>query len=303
MSNYTWEKNITPKWEPVSFSAACIYEDTLFFSGGWNPLTNIFSSQFWRCNRDFQWKSLPTINTWDPRNGHSLTKFHNKLVLTGGFNYSKKFLGDVWVLNPANSIEEWECILPIAPWSGREGHKTIVFRDSLWIYGGVSSSGTNNDIWVSKDGINWEEVASSSSWSRRCFHNVQIYNDKLWLIAGSSTTEIANNDMYVSSNGIDWDLFDGNLPISPRLGSGVTVFDNKLWLIGGSNANEQHFYNDVWWFTEKEGWNQLLIDTPWKPRWGFNCVNVFNDKLVILCGGVRFPDRKYSAYTDGWVLR
>ena len=303
MSDYIWRKIKTPNWEPVSFASSCIYEKNLYLSGGWNPLTNALSSQFWKCDSDFNWEKIVNQNHFNPRNGHTMTKYNDRIYIIGGFNYKSRFLEDVWILNPNELSEGWKCILPNAPWDSREGHKTIVFRDSLWIFGGKTLSRALNDIWISRDGINWEEAAPSSPWSRRCFHNVQLYNDKLWLIAGSSTIEIANNDMFCSKNGVDWELHDEPPPFTPRFGGGVTVFDEKMWLIGGSDASEKQFYNDVWWFTEKEGWNQLGIDTPWTPRWGFNCVSVYNDNLVVLCGGVRYPDRKYSAFTDGWILQ
>lgn len=274
MSTHKWKKIYTPKWELVSFAASCIYKNNLYLSGGWNPLTNTLSSQFWKCDSDFNWINIENQNPFSPRNGHTMTKFHDRIYIIGGFNYEFRFLEDVWVLNPKSS-EGWKCILSSAPWDSREGHQTVVFRDSLWIFGGKTISGALNDIWTSQDGINWEEAVPSSPWSRRCFHNVQLYNGKLWLIAGSSSTDFANHDMYVSKNGIEWELYDNNLPFTPRFGSGGVVFDNKLWLIGGSSAKELEFYNDIWWFTEKDEWNKFSVVSPWKPRWGFNCVDAY----------------------------
>ncbi len=301
MENYCWKVVETPKWEPVSFAASCVDDNVLYMSGGWNPTTNTFTSQVWTCNFDFQWQNHSTKDGWSPRNGHSLTKFKDRLYLIGGFNYGSKYLQDIWVLNLDEEKEEWNCIQESPPWEGREGHQTLAFRDSLWIFGGITESGVKNDIWYSKDGVNWEEKFEIPPWSPRCFHNVLLYNNKIWLITGSSS-DGAKNDMYFSKNGENWQLFDGTLPFTPRFGSGVAVIDDKIWLIGGSDAKESEFYKDIWWFTEKEGWNELYIDTPWNPRWGFNCLQVYKGNLILLCGGVRFPDRKYSAYADGWAL-
>jgi N-acetylneuraminic acid mutarotase len=301
MHDYIWKKIPTPKWEPVSFAATCVHEDNLYLCGGWNPITNSFNSQVWKTNHNFQWENIFAKSPWSPRNGHSLTFFKDKLYLIGGFNYKSKYLNEVWTLNLDNPGRERKWIQHSIPWEGREGHKAIIFRDSLWIYGGITKSGIKNDIWSSKNGIDWEGDFEIPPWSPRCFHTIQLYNNKLWLIAGSSSIR-TNNDMYVSTNGINWKEYDSDLPFSPRFGSGAAVFDDKIWLIGGSDGEERKFNNDVWWFTEENKWNKLPIESPWTPRWGFNCVNVQNNVLTLLCGGVRNLDRKYSAFADGWAL-
>ena len=301
MKNYSWNELETPDWEPVSFAASCVYEDTLYFSGGWNPLTNSFNSQFWKMNEHNKWENMEQADIWSPRNGHSFTKFNGELWLIGGFNYESRYLGDIWKFNPQDSSDKWICISQTNPWEGREGHSTISYQNSLWIFGGITSSGVKNDIWTSKDGISWEGSFETPPWSSRCFHNVIKYMDKLWLIAGSAQ-EGALNDMYKSTNGYEWELVDDNLPFSKRFGAGCCVFDNKLWIVGGSDSKEREFTNDVWVFTEENGWSEVKIVSPWTPRWSFNTLQNYTNFLVLLCGGVRFTDRKYSAYSDGWVL-
>ncbi len=301
MHNYSWRKIAVPNWEPVSFAASYLYEKELFLTGGWNPNTNTFNSDIWKCNKEFQWKQLANMNSWSPRNGHSVTTFNGKLFLIGGFNYQSRYLEDIWIFDPENSSNEWECLQKTNTWEGREGHVALVFKNSLWIFGGITSSGVKNDIWTTQDGIHWSENDEIAPWTPRCFHNVVIFHDKLCLFAGSAV-EGAKNDMYISRNGSDWLQVEENLPFTPHFGSGVCVFDNRIWMVGGSDAKERDFTNEVWWFTEDDGWNQYMIETPWSPRWGFNCVNVYEDKMILLCGGVRYSDRKYSAFADGWIL-
>ena len=302
MNDYKWKETMTPNWDPVSFAASCIYKKSQIFTGGWNPIDNLFNSNLWKQDKQDHWEKMPIKNSFNPRNGHSLSFFKDRVYLIGGFNYESKYLRDIWVLDLDNSIIEWKCIQDSPPWEGREGHQALVFQNSLWVFGGITKSGVRNDIWASKDGINWEGDFETPPWSPRCFHNIHLYNNKIWLIAGSST-DGANNDMHVSKNGKNWELYDATLPFTPRFGSGVTIFDDRIWLFGGSDAKESEFFNDIWWFSEKEGWNELHINTPWKPRWGFNCVQSYLGNINLLCGGVRFPDRKYSAYADGWVLQ
>ncbi len=302
MNNYHWKRVQTPNWEPISFGATSVVEKNIYFTGGWNPLANSFNSDVWVGDPNFEWIKFASEKMWSPRNGHTLTKFHDKLILIGGFNYTNRCLNDVWIFDPKNPMLGWTCIVDDAPWEGREGHQSLVYHDFIWIFGGKVNSGISNEIWKSPDGIEWERVSENSLWEPRCFHNVVVYNNKLWLIGGSLSVDNAKNDVNVSDNGKDWKLVDEHLPFTPRFGSGAAVYDNKIWLIGGSDASESHFSNETWWYTQEEGWSKLAIESSWKPRWAFNCLSNFQNQILLICGGVRYQDRKYGAYSDSWVL-
>ena len=301
MSNYKWNEIETPGWEPVSFAASCSHDNEIYLSGGWNPLTNSFNAQFWKMDEHKLWENLKRTPIWSPRNGHTLTEFNGDLWLIGGFNYESRYLEDIWKLDPSDMEHGWKCVSQRNSWEGREGHSTIVYKNSLWILGGIASSGVKNDIWTSKDGITWEGDFETPPWCGRCFHSVISFNGKLWLIAGSAQKS-AMKDMYVSTNGHEWELFDENLPFTPRFGSGTCIYDDKIWFVGGSDGKEKAFNNEVWTFSEEEEWRKFPVQSPWSPRWAFNTTLNYKNSLILLCGGVRFPDRKYSAYVDGWVL-
>ena len=45
---------------------------------------------------------------------------------------------------------KWQEVLPNAPWSGRDAHSTIVFKDKIWLMGGMAD---NKDYWLWKNDV------------------------------------------------------------------------------------------------------------------------------------------------------
>jgi len=159
---------------------------------------------------------------------------------------------------------KWQEVLPNAPWSGRDAHSTIVFKDKIWLFGGVEGGSTEHqfskkspaygevphksDIWVSQEGKNWQLVKEKAEWGERRSMSTVVFKDKIWLMGGwTADFGETKNDVWVSEDGINWDAV--NLaPWSPREGHTVVVFKDKIWLMGGMADNKDYWLwkNDVW---------------------------------------------------------
>ncbi len=202
----------------------------------------------------------------------------------------------------------WTEITPSAPWEKRDSGEVFVFKNKMWLMGGISAENPKdnhavkyweathfNDIWNTEDGLNWTKVASSSAWAPRRSMSVVFFKDKLWMMGGWSPVTGYTNDIWTSTDGINWTKIVANAPWPAREGQLVEVFKNKMWLIGGVNYGERQTKNDVWYSSNGIEWTRVK-NIPWKPRWD-HATQVFKGKLF-LAGGMNLAGETFD---DIWV--
>jgi hypothetical protein len=91
---------------------------------------------------------------------------------------------DVWVSKDEGIT--WELLLEHAPWSERQGQVLLVWKDLLWLIGGLHpklNTGVG-DSWFTTDGSNWKKTNSDGPWRGREDHGVVVWKDSLWLVGG-----------------------------------------------------------------------------------------------------------------------
>ncbi|MBS3815850.1 MAG: galactose oxidase, partial [Hadesarchaea archaeon] len=81
--------------------------------------------------------------------------------------------------------DDWTQATSSAPWSARGYHTSVVFRDWMWVIGGIDSEGLQNDVWYSSDGSSWTQATSSTPWTGRWGHNSVSYDGKMWVLGGT----------------------------------------------------------------------------------------------------------------------
>lgn len=195
------------------------------------------------------------------------------------------------------------------PFPKRFGFSAITFQDKMWIIGGIGEfSGTEvpeyNDVWSTMDGINWEEVTSSAQFRPRVGHSTVVFDGKIWVIAGAVPGENFD-DVWYSSDGMSWTEVTTSAAFGKRYAHASAVFDNKIWVIGGDydvNEDSTHTYNDVWYSQNGADWILATDDPGFGPR-DFHSVDVFQDKLWVVCGSVSGYVNRYEEsnfYNDAW---
>jgi hypothetical protein len=73
-----------------------------------------------------------------------------------------------------------------APWTKRQGQVLLVWKDVLWLIGGLEpklNTGVG-DTWFTTDGINWQKTNTDGPWRGREDHGVAVWRDALWLVGG-----------------------------------------------------------------------------------------------------------------------
>jgi N-acetylneuraminic acid mutarotase len=118
-----------------------------------------------------------------PREGQTVEVFDGKIWLIGGVNYDeRKVMNDVWYSEDGLT---WYEATQNAPWSGRWDHATAVFKDRIFLVGGMDlSKQAFNDVWATADGIKWELVTDVPPWQTRQGHGLAVLRTRCGLLGG-----------------------------------------------------------------------------------------------------------------------
>ena len=178
-----------------------------------------------------------------------------------------------------------------ASWSPREHHTSLVLQNKIWVLGGNSDIGLQNDVWYSTDGEHWSEAKTNdeTGWEARSSHSSLAHQDKSWVLGGALTGETTTNDVWFSTSNTQLAYKDVSVneryEWSPRESHTSVVFQNQMWTLGGALADGTTT-NDVWTSINDENdkqWIDVGATNHWSPRKGHSSV-VFDDKIWVLGG-------------------
>src|SRR5690606_25075687 len=107
---------------------------------------------------------------------------------------------------------EWKQETDNAGWAPRMAAGAVVFKDRMWILGGIEKYyfGTDddlrNDVWSSPDGVHWTCVTENAPWSPRAYLGAVVHAGKIWVMGGGNylPNYQAHNDVWSSPDGVNW---------------------------------------------------------------------------------------------------
>jgi len=204
----------------------------------------------------------------------------------------------------------WTEATSSAEWQPRDSAASFVFRDKMWIMGGLNGNADVdsahtiryweaphlNDIWTSDDGVYWKEEKEHAEWLPRRSMSVVLFQDKLWMFGGWSPFSGYTNDIWQSDDGLTWEEVVSNAPWTAREGQVAEIFQGRIWMMGGVNYDTREVKNDVWYSNDGIHWNQATSTVPWRPRWD-HASAVFKGRLFI-AGGMNLTKETFK---DIWV--
>lgn len=182
--------------------------------------------------------------------------------------------------------------------SPRDSSGELLFKDSLWLFGGFTPD-RSNEVWNSVDGITWIQKPNAL-WSPRNLVSVVEFQGKIWVMGGYTSGGVVN-DIYSSVDGKNWVQEQVVAPWPPRAAFGLLKIHNKLILFGGFSNNFIHL-NDVWESVDGINWTRVVINAPWKERAMFASV-MFNNEAYLIGGGIYNTDYIYNSeinFDDVW---
>jgi hypothetical protein len=278
------------EWRPRDSAGEFVFKDRLWLLGGWFDSFQLAPRDIWSSTDGRKWELETKQAEWTDSDVSASLVFKNYAWLLGGWKGGRlpgaKSSNEVW---RSADGKTWEMVVN-APWTARLGTSAVVFRDRLWILGGIeeyhkgNASSLKNDVWSSPDGISWERHLEHAPWDPRAFHAAFVFKDRLWLVGGGNYTPgfFAMNDVWNTSDGIHWERVSESAPWSPRIWFSSAVYRDVMWVLGGWVAPYQNL-GDVWYSTDGLHWAQLDMSDAWLPRHEHSTY-VFDDRLWIVGG-------------------
>jgi hypothetical protein len=214
-----------------------------------------------------QWRRVPHLGTWQPRDGAGLLQLNGALYLLGGWLHGP-VTNEVW---RTVDLVQWE-FLGYAPWPARHAAAWLVHDNRLWVIGGD----LYDDVWSSPDGLQWTQEASAAPFGRRYTPNAASIGGQLVVYAGQDWLPVdwcherpdcaarGLRSVWTSRDGRQWAQATPQAPWEGRaLVHGSAVHEGRIWMIGGglkvAPPGERYTetsaeFTDVWSSADGQDW-------------------------------------------------
>ena len=252
------------------------YNGRLWIIGGWDGKNA--HNDVWSSRDGIHWERAIHHAPFKPRAGHSTVVYNDRLWVIGGlcFDQNRNIddLNDVWVTSDGKN---WTRVTGNAPFSSRGGHSSIVFKNRLWVIGGIATSA---DIWTTRNGKEWNRVTNDAAFGSRGGHATVVFNKRIWVIGGIYVDDENNfhslSDVWSSADGKKWEMAVDETSFFAGGGHSCVSFGDEIWVIGG-------FRKSGAIYRSKDGihWDQFEEFGDFGERVSHSCVIFGNDIWII----------------------
>ena len=272
---YSWEEVPTSgssKWLARNQHTSVVFNGKIWVLGGYNGknLNDVWSSPdgaTWteltpkdkNGNTVAKETAVANKNWWTARYLHTSVAFKDKIWVMGGDDNTGKKLNDVWSspdgatwteLTPkdknGNTVAKETAVANKNWWTARHLHTSVVFKDKIWIIGGLSVD-FSNDVWSSTDGSTWMEEDNNTSMIGDFIykHTSAVFKGKIWVIGGEFVGNIGEGkSVWSSTKGKTWNKGTANLPNAVNYAKAVKYKD-RLWSFGGGINQKKSFWSSA----------------------------------------------------------
>ena len=238
-----WSNHVIPDTSdaPVPFqrAAAAAIDGTIYTFGGMHVDFSDYN-RLWKLSRTktggFSWSFIETKckkKSPSPRSGHTAWDFLGKLWIFGGHCYwwflhesPQDYLNDHGAYERLNnqlstrnnqllwydpSSQSWtnpQCFGAVP--SPRHGHDSTIIRNTLWLFGGKSTSGHHNDIFeLNMHSLTWTEIQTNepSPRARRYCSLTAVTDDQLVLHGGKGNGGTMNDTWIMDLTSHLWRMY------------------------------------------------------------------------------------------------
>eukprot|EP01127_Copromyxa_protea_P003367 TRINITY_DN1318_c0_g1_i7.p1 TRINITY_DN1318_c0_g1~~TRINITY_DN1318_c0_g1_i7.p1 ORF type:complete len:1526 (-),score=243.36 TRINITY_DN1318_c0_g1_i7:2-4579(-) len=250
------------------------------------------------------WKSVRCKSVPSPRQLHTAVSYKDKMYIYGGTSHTKNkhFFGGIEVFDFVS--QEWsKVVVTGAKPVNRHSHTALVYKDDMWIFGGISKGDTLlNDVWrfnfVCQE---WFRVDFSGDMPvARWGHSTVLYNNMMYIFGGVTEPSDGNtkNELWkfdLDNKEVKAVIFRGETPVVREF-VGVAVFRDRMYIYGGHCLYSFDFSKQLWTKLQtnqdKEGRGAIIMVT---GHW-----------LLIKGGqttpGVDYPNMiVYDCFQNVWV--
>jgi hypothetical protein len=237
------------RWSPRGGFALVEHAGRLWLLGG---LVHDGTGDVWSSADGVDWTDAVAEAHWSPRLGHGAASFKGRLWVAGGFEATPGkpreerlvVLGDAW---SSADGKTWKLETDKPAWSARGNAEMVVFRDRLWLIGGMNAERDRLDeIWSSADGKTWTKVDAGEHFGPREGHAAVVAGDALWVVCGSRNDSYEWDDAWTSTDGAHWKkVTDLGAGWYPRKYFGAAALGGRVVLAGGW-SRDLGWWNGVW---------------------------------------------------------
>ncbi len=149
----TWTQASNAPWSVRTGHSAVVYDDKLWVMGGQTTGPTRLNDVWYSTDPiNSGWTQATSSAAWSPRLTFGLLNFNNRMWVVSGQQDGTTFaeyLGtqDIyWSQDGAI----WNLATDTADFAGRDFFSSTVFQDRIWLTGGDSNAGNNNDVWASR---------------------------------------------------------------------------------------------------------------------------------------------------------
>lgn len=233
----------------------------------------------------FAWERVADSTALQPRDTAHGIVFNNRLWVSNGWTHSGVPFRDLWSSRDGVQWQLEVAATPYDAYSGLAVHNGAIFA-------------ANRSVWRSVDGRTWQKIGVTPLTRESSLPFLQSFNGKLYLFVVEG--------VWRSDDGTTWE--EVPTPETLKRGSyAIAQFKGALWIMGGGKRltasppevgdPEKTSFNDVWRFTEADGWIQVTASAPWSARLWPTAI-VHGDRMFLVAG---FDNRGNANLDETWV--
>lgn len=283
----------------------------MWLMGGWITSYEDGPRDVWSSADGLQWDRTTAQAPWKHADLSTTLTFDRKLWILGGWHGGRlphaTASNQVW---SSGDGKNWTETAHAARWNPRVGAAGVVFKDRMWMLGGIeryydgAERDLRNDVWSSADGREWKQATEHAPWSPRAYHAALVFDGKIWILGGGNYLPAykAFNDVWNSVDGVRWTEVTKDAAWAPRIWFSAVVYRDCMWVLGGWSNRPSKNWNDVWRSADGKTWKPLQTGSIWSARHEHSTF-VLNDAIWVV-GGNAWPlvnDVWRLKLPDGWT--
>lgn len=285
-----------------------VREDAMWVVGGWrlvNGTEHQIFNDVWRSRDGMEWRLVLAEAPWQARCYHSVVSFQGYIWIFGGYIVKPptNVLGDVW--RSRDGIE-WEQVTADAPWEDREHMGCVVFKDKVYLLGGVTYGPPFHcfrDVWRMDAQGRWERVTEMAPWGPRRGFGCFVHQGRIWVVAGADSDGSLYNDAWASPDGLHWELVRDHCPWRPRVTACAVASGGLTWMVGGGvKPKEVAGSQDAWFSTNGQDWHPDTFPGP-KRAGCIALAQTGEARGLYVFGGLDTQAGEVVFYQDAWCRR
>jgi len=140
-------------WSPRYDHSLEVFNNKMWVIGG-VTFNEDATNDVWSSEDGITWELVLEEAPFSVRHGHTCEVFKDRIWVISGWNTQigddlGEGVNDVWF---SKNGTDWQKLEQFSPWIGREDHATAVFKDKIFITGGMDTNWEwHNDIWCLKE--------------------------------------------------------------------------------------------------------------------------------------------------------